>query len=93
MRCDWWNSNRCVCVPQVSGGTVQDLLVGLRSVGESRALSVLEGALGHHDDHGEALGHRDNQEEAPQALSVQELKADVRMDSGVCDSGVELSAV
>ncbi|GLD67016.1 nuclear factor NF-kappa-B p105 subunit-like protein [Lates japonicus] len=30
---------------EVSGGTVSDLLAGLRSVGECRALSVLEEAL------------------------------------------------
>lgn len=65
---------------EVSGGTVQDLLAGLRSVGESRALSVLEGALGHQTTQ-EALSAR-----------VQDLKVDSRMDSGVCDSGVELSA-
>ncbi|KAK1904338.1 Nuclear factor NF-kappa-B p100 subunit, partial [Dissostichus eleginoides] len=34
----------------VSGGTVRDLLAGLRSVGECRALSVLEEALCNHDD-------------------------------------------
>ncbi|KAK1875800.1 Nuclear factor NF-kappa-B p105 subunit [Dissostichus eleginoides] len=35
---------------QVSGGTVRDLLAGLRSVGECRALSVLEEALRNHND-------------------------------------------
>uniref|UniRef100_A0A3Q4AM93 RHD domain-containing protein n=1 Tax=Mola mola TaxID=94237 RepID=A0A3Q4AM93_MOLML len=54
---------------EVSGGTVAELLAGLRSVGECRALSVLEEALRHLDD----------------------LKVDARLDSGVCDSGVELS--
>uniref|UniRef100_A0AAQ6AQD9 RHD domain-containing protein n=1 Tax=Amphiprion ocellaris TaxID=80972 RepID=A0AAQ6AQD9_AMPOC len=73
---------------EVSGGTIRDLLAGLRSVGECRALGVLEGAL------------RGNQEtppptdettgEAPVA-QVQDLKGDVQIDSGVCDSGVELS--
>lgn len=38
-----------VGVLQVSGGTVSDLLSGLRSVGECKALSVLEEALHHLD--------------------------------------------
>lgn len=37
-----------VFILQVSGGTVRDLLAGLRSVGECRALSVLEEALCRH---------------------------------------------
>ncbi|KAM7418221.1 hypothetical protein PAMA_017738 [Pampus argenteus] len=104
---------------EVSGGTVRDLLAGLRSVGESRALSVLEEALCCHDD--EMSGeqtltswllsshvtcqlfgscHHDNDGDhsavslsAGKALcaQVQDLKVDVRIDSGVCDSGVELS--
>ncbi|KAM7418223.1 hypothetical protein PAMA_017740 [Pampus argenteus] len=104
---------------EVSGGTVRDLLAGLRSVGESRALSVLEEALCCHDD--EMSGeqtlmswllsshvtcqlfgscHHDNGGDhsavslsAGEALcaQVQDLKVDVRIDSGVCDSGVELS--
>ncbi|XP_045886209.1 nuclear factor NF-kappa-B p105 subunit [Micropterus dolomieu] len=74
---------------EVSGGTVRDLLAGLRSVGECRALSVLEEALRH-------LGDQETQaadETSGEALcaQVQDLKVDVRIDSGVCDSGVELS--
>ncbi|XP_072251224.1 nuclear factor NF-kappa-B p105 subunit [Leuresthes tenuis] len=71
---------------EVSGGTVRDLLAGLRSVGECRALSLLEEALRHSletpaaDATGEDL-----------SAQVQDLKVDVRIDSGVCDSGVELS--
>lgn len=38
-----------VCILQVSGGTVSDLLAGLRSVGECEALGVLEEALRHRD--------------------------------------------
>lgn len=34
-------------VLQVSGGTVAELLAGLRSVGECKALSILEEALSH----------------------------------------------
>lgn len=71
---------------EVSGGTVTDLLAGLRSVGKCKALSVLE----------EALHHLDDQEaqptnEARGRPQLQDLKADARIDSGVCDSGVELS--
>ncbi|KAM7389298.1 hypothetical protein PAMP_023283 [Pampus punctatissimus] len=104
---------------EVSGGTVRDLLAGLRSVGESRALSVLEEALCCHDEEmsGEQTltswllsshvtcqlfdsRHHDNDGDhsavslsAGEALcaQVQDLKVDVRIDSGVCDSGVELS--
>ncbi|KAM4555286.1 nuclear factor NF-kappa-B p105 subunit [Odontesthes bonariensis] len=72
---------------EVSGGTVRDLLAGLRSVGECGALSVLEEALrlspespAAADATGEYL-----------SAAVQDLKVDVRIDSGVCDSGVELS--
>ncbi|XP_068596492.1 nuclear factor NF-kappa-B p105 subunit [Brachionichthys hirsutus] len=65
---------------EVSGGTVSDLLAGLRSVGVCEALSILE----------EALHRRDNQETRGEA-PVPDLKLDVRLDSGACDSGVELS--
>lgn len=66
---------------EVSGGTVSDLLAALRSVGGRRALSVLEEAL-----------HQNREEEAQVLGSqVQNLKVDAGMDSGVCDSGVELS--
>lgn len=45
-----WNVDGMdVCVLQVSGGTVAELLAGLRSVGECRALRVLEEALRHLD--------------------------------------------
>ncbi|XP_030594976.1 nuclear factor NF-kappa-B p105 subunit isoform X2 [Archocentrus centrarchus] len=71
---------------EVSGGTIRELLAALRSVGDCRALSILEEAL-HHEDapatnemSGELL-----------CAQVQDLKVDARMDSGVCDSGVELS--
>uniref|UniRef100_A0A3Q2TEE5 Nuclear factor kappa B subunit 1 n=1 Tax=Fundulus heteroclitus TaxID=8078 RepID=A0A3Q2TEE5_FUNHE len=70
---------------EVSGGTVSDLLAALRSVGECKALSVLE----------EALCQNQNQNQDGEAAAlhppVQNLKADAGMDSGVCDSGVELS--
>ncbi|TKS65039.1 NF-kappa-B p105 subunit Nuclear factor of kappa light polypeptide gene enhancer in B-cells 1 Nuclear factor [Collichthys lucidus] len=74
---------------EVSGGTVTDLLAGLRSVGECRALSVLEEALRHLDDQETQMTN----ETIGEALSarVRDLKVEVRLDSGVCDSGVELS--
>lgn len=71
---------------EVSGGTIRDLLAGLRSVGECRALGVLEGALRRDQE----TPTDDGTGEAPVA-QVQDLKGDVRIDSGVCDSGVELS--
>ncbi|XP_043982528.1 nuclear factor NF-kappa-B p105 subunit isoform X1 [Gambusia affinis] len=66
---------------EVSGGTVSDLLVALRSAGGCRALSILEGALCQNPDTAEEV----------QNPPVQNLKADLGNDSGVCDSGVELS--
>ncbi|XP_037635718.1 nuclear factor NF-kappa-B p105 subunit isoform X2 [Sebastes umbrosus] len=71
---------------EVSGGTIRDLLAGLRSVGECRALSVLEEALRRRDDE-EMQTTNETSGESP----VQDLKVDVQIDSGVCDSGVELS--
>ncbi|XP_029627006.1 nuclear factor NF-kappa-B p105 subunit isoform X2 [Salmo trutta] len=68
---------------EVSGGKVKDLLEGLRTVGNCSALTVLEGALC-------------EAEQAPQSTTkllerVCDLKLDGWEDSGVCDSGVELS--
>ncbi|TDH07292.1 hypothetical protein EPR50_G00104420 [Perca flavescens] len=71
---------------EVSGGTIRDLLAGLKSVGECRALSVLEEALCHHGDDETQMT-----EETSGQSPVQDLKAEVWLDSGVCDSGVELS--
>ncbi|KAF3694279.1 Nuclear factor NF-kappa-B p105 subunit DNA-binding factor KBF1 [Channa argus] len=80
---------------EVSGGTVQDLLEGLRSVGDCRALSVLELALCCSD----VVETQTTIETTGESLcaQVQDLKVDVQLDSGVCDSGVcdsgvELSA-
>uniref|UniRef100_A0A8D3DPM0 RHD domain-containing protein n=1 Tax=Scophthalmus maximus TaxID=52904 RepID=A0A8D3DPM0_SCOMX len=78
---------------EVSGGTVSDLLAALRSAGEGGALSVLE----------EALHLSDGAETPPLSAvvslstveclgaPVHDLKMETRIDSGVCDSGVELS--
>uniref|UniRef100_A0A672GL48 Nuclear factor of kappa light polypeptide gene enhancer in B-cells 1 n=1 Tax=Salarias fasciatus TaxID=181472 RepID=A0A672GL48_SALFA len=69
---------------EVSGGTISDLLAALRSMGKSEALSVLE----------EALCHSHNTQtsgECPLSAQVQDLKVDAGNESGVCDSGVELS--
>ncbi|XP_067454318.1 nuclear factor NF-kappa-B p105 subunit [Thunnus thynnus] len=76
---------------EVSGGTVRDLLAGLRSVGECRALSVLEEALCRHDEEEEEEETTDDTTGEALCAQVQDLKVDVRIDSGVCDSGVELS--
>lgn len=71
---------------EVSGGTVRDLLAGLKSVGDCRALSILEDALRHQDDEDTQMTN-----ETIGGSRVQDLKVDVHIDSGVCDSGVELS--
>lgn len=71
---------------EVSGGTVRELMSALKSVGDCKALSVLQEAL--HQTHTEQspVDDRDDVQS-----KMQELKLDVRIDSGVCDSGVELS--
>uniref|UniRef100_A0A8C7SDE8 RHD domain-containing protein n=1 Tax=Oncorhynchus mykiss TaxID=8022 RepID=A0A8C7SDE8_ONCMY len=71
---------------EVSGGKVKDLLEGLRTVGNCSALTVLEGAL----------RETEHAPPAPQSTTkllerVCDLKLDGWEDSGVCDSGVELS--
>ncbi|KAK6298370.1 hypothetical protein J4Q44_G00314250 [Coregonus suidteri] len=72
---------------EVSGGMVKGLLEGLRTVGNCAALTVLQGALC-------------ETEQAPQSTTellgclserVWDLKLEGWEDSGVCDSGVELS--
>ncbi|XP_061747876.1 nuclear factor NF-kappa-B p105 subunit isoform X2 [Nerophis ophidion] len=88
---------------EVSGGTVHDLTAALRSVGQCKALSVLEEALCHQDN--EAAGKQMwvscvatrsltgavvSAGDATHA-QLRDLKFDNRVDSGVCDSGVELS--
>nr|XP_057920400.1 nuclear factor NF-kappa-B p105 subunit [Doryrhamphus excisus] len=67
---------------EVSGGTVRDLAAALRSVGQCRALSVMEEVLCHHQL--EAAGD-------DVCTELRDMKLDARVDSGVCDSGVELS--
>lgn len=71
---------------EVSGGTVRELMSALKSVGDCKALSVLQEAL--HQTHTEQSPVDDRDDVQSQ---MQELKLDVRIDSGVCDSGVELS--
>ncbi|KAF7228713.1 nuclear factor NF-kappa-B p105 subunit [Nothobranchius furzeri] len=66
---------------EVSGGTIMDLLAALRSVGGCKALSIME----------EALCCSQEPSGEPTHTPAVELKVDVRIDSGVCDSGVELS--
>ncbi|XP_056899453.1 nuclear factor NF-kappa-B p105 subunit isoform X1 [Takifugu flavidus] len=67
---------------EVSGGTVTELLAALQSVGRCKALSILEEAL---------LHSIDQEAEAANQKTGEDLKVDVRVDSEVCDSGVELS--
>ncbi|XP_061542453.1 nuclear factor NF-kappa-B p105 subunit isoform X2 [Phycodurus eques] len=78
---------------EVSGGTGRNLLAALRSVGSSRALSVLEEALSRHDDkHNRTTGG--DGVVCPQMadLEADAGRADECLDSGACDSGVEFSA-
>ncbi|KAF7651309.1 hypothetical protein LDENG_00112630 [Lucifuga dentata] len=71
---------------EVSGGTVRDLLAGLRSVGTCTALSVLQGVLQYPKDEKTPPDTETMAECVPS-----QLKVDVQIDSGACDSGVELS--
>ncbi|KAM6979711.1 LOW QUALITY PROTEIN: nuclear factor NF-kappa-B p105 subunit [Aplochiton taeniatus] len=67
---------------EVSGGTVKDLEAGLRTLGNHTALSLLQ----------EALCRTEQEDAAPHSPTDQlDLKLDLQIDSGVCDSGVELS--
>uniref|UniRef100_A0A8D2ZYR3 RHD domain-containing protein n=1 Tax=Scophthalmus maximus TaxID=52904 RepID=A0A8D2ZYR3_SCOMX len=75
---------------EVSGGTVSDLLAALRSAGEGGALSVLEEAL-HLSDGAETPPPTGEQIARLGSSPVHDLKMETRIDSGVCDSGVELS--
>lgn len=70
---------------EVSGGTVASLLAALRAAGDCSALAVLEGALHQLDQQQDAQAANETRGQS------QDLKADARLDSGVCDSGVELS--
>ncbi|XP_056294904.1 nuclear factor NF-kappa-B p105 subunit isoform X3 [Pseudoliparis swirei] len=68
---------------EVSGGTVRDLLAGLRSVGECRGLSVLEEALRRrHEDEDEEEEEEEEEEPSGESLA-RDPKADPRVDSGV----------
>nr|ABN58794.1 NF-kappa-B 1 p105 subunit [Siniperca chuatsi] len=70
---------------EVSGGTVRDLLAGLRSVGECRALSVLEEALRHLDDM-DAQTVNETRGESPCA-QVQDLKRTFGSTAGCATAG------
>ncbi|XP_068181251.1 nuclear factor NF-kappa-B p105 subunit [Antennarius striatus] len=71
---------------EVSGGTVSDLLAGLRAVDARGALRILEGALRHPGDQ-----ESEPTNETTGGPQGHDPKLDVRLDSGACDSGVELS--
>lgn len=71
---------------EVSGGTVKELLVALDSVGDCTALSVLKGALQPNTSTHLPVDITDSLQ-----CQVQDLKLDVRVDSGLCDSGVDMS--
>lgn len=75
---------------EVSGGTIKDLVAGLESVGNCKALTLLQGALCGAE---EAAAPQSTTEFYDVCVSgqLQDLKLDGRQDSGVCDSGVELS--
>lgn len=71
---------------EVSGGTVKELLAALNAVGDCTALSVLKGALLPNTS-----THLPVDTTELLQSQMQELKLDVRVDSGLCDSGVEMS--
>lgn len=75
---------------EVSGGTLRELLSALDSVGDCSALSVLKGAL---QPNTTSTTSTDPAEDSTELLQAQlrQMKLDVRVDSGLCDSGVEMS--
>ncbi|KAL0974104.1 hypothetical protein UPYG_G00215420 [Umbra pygmaea] len=74
---------------EVSGGMVTDLLEGLRTLENSAALSVLQGVLSETDP--PASHSTKDLLDVCIPERVVDLKMEAREDSGVCDSGVELS--
>ncbi|CAL8262404.1 unnamed protein product [Lota lota] len=71
---------------EVSGGTIKDLAAALQSVENLVVLGLLEGAL---EASREAATEQAENAQVPHA----HLKLDTQNDSGVCDSGVELSTI
>ncbi|KAJ3602778.1 hypothetical protein NHX12_030526 [Muraenolepis orangiensis] len=76
---------------EVSGGTIKELAVALKSVESGVALGLLQGALLELEASREA--DSEPQAESSHQVPPADLKLDARNDSGVCDSGVELSTV
>uniref|UniRef100_A0A672GPI0 Nuclear factor of kappa light polypeptide gene enhancer in B-cells 1 n=1 Tax=Salarias fasciatus TaxID=181472 RepID=A0A672GPI0_SALFA len=77
---------------EVSGGTISDLLAALRSMGKSEALSVLEEALCHSHNTQTSGELRARTHTHPHPLwSWSSSCGRLLLQSGVCDSGVELS--
>ncbi|KAG7270189.1 hypothetical protein CRUP_016023 [Coryphaenoides rupestris] len=74
---------------EVSGGTIKELAAALRSLENRSALGLLEGALLQLEASREADTGLAEMAEIPLA----DLKLEAQSDSGVCDSGVELSTV
>ncbi|XP_041846458.1 LOW QUALITY PROTEIN: nuclear factor NF-kappa-B p105 subunit-like [Melanotaenia boesemani] len=68
---------------EVSGGTVRDLLAGLRSVGECRALSILEEALHHNQETSTA----DDMTGEALCAQVRNLKWTFRLTAGSVTAG------
>jgi len=68
---------------QVSGGTVRDLLAGLRSVGECRGLSVLEEALRRrHEDEDEEEEEEEEEEPSGEPTTRGARRPGVRVQTG-----------
>ncbi|XP_060757138.1 nuclear factor NF-kappa-B p105 subunit [Neoarius graeffei] len=74
---------------EVSGGTVRELLAGLKSIGNSRAVNIVQKHVlfeendNAHDEHLTTDGGV--------SPGLQDLKLSPSDDNGVCDSGVETS--
>ncbi|XP_056457093.1 nuclear factor NF-kappa-B p105 subunit [Gadus chalcogrammus] len=74
---------------EVSGGTIKDLAAALQLVENRVVLGLLQGALLELEASGEAAEEPAEDAQAPLA----DLKLETQNDSGVCDSGVELSTL
>ncbi|GAA6081954.1 nuclear factor NF-kappa-B p105 subunit [Tachysurus ichikawai] len=74
---------------EVSGGTVHELLAGLKSIGNIGAVSILQESMV--CDENESAHDEDLCTDGAMSGQLQALKLSVSDDNGVCDSGVETS--
>ncbi|KAK3520585.1 hypothetical protein QTP70_027502 [Hemibagrus guttatus] len=74
---------------EVSGGTVHELLAGLKSIGNTGAASILQDSIVCDEDYN--AHDEDLTTDGGVSADLQALKLSPTDDNGVCDSGVETS--